>query len=85
MFECEQCGSPTKMMVQMVVIAPSDMFHNFTKKNMNSKEFQVQGVLWETADFLCTNENCGHITDGYGNYVTNLKKENERLKKLLGE
>jgi hypothetical protein len=38
------------------------------------------GVLWETADFICTNPECGKVVDGYGNYVTNLKKEVERLK-----
>ena len=38
------------------------------------------GVLWETADFICTNPKCGKVLDGYGNYVTNLKKEVERLK-----
>jgi dihydroorotate dehydrogenase len=50
---------------------------------MQSKEFQILGVLWETADFICLNESCRHVTNGYGNYVTDLKKENERLKKLL--
>lgn len=83
MFECEKCGSPTDAMVQMVVCAPSTMLHRFTKKNMNTKEFRIKGVLWETADFLCTNDECRHVTDGYGNYVTNLKKENERLKTEL--
>lgn len=38
------------------------------------------GVLWDTADFICTNPKCGKVLDGYGNYVTNLKKEVERLK-----
>ena len=37
-------------------------------------------VLWETADFICTNPKCGKVLNGYGNYVTNLKKEVERLK-----
>ena len=43
------------------------------------------GVLWETADFICTNSKCGHVRDGYGNYVSNLKRENERLKSKLKE
>lgn len=83
MFECERCGSPTKAMLQMSVCAPSEMMHNFSKKNIRSAEFQIHGVLWETADFICTNEACRHITDGYGNYVTRLKKENEKLKSVL--
>jgi len=69
--------------VQMQVVAPSDMMYKFSKKNMKSKEFQIYGVLWETADFICTNSACNHVTNGYGNYVTNLKKENEILKRNL--
>ena len=38
------------------------------------------GVLWETADFICTNPECRKVLDGYGNYVTSLEKEVERLK-----
>ncbi len=81
MFECEKCGGDTRVMVQIVVSAPSDMMHNFTKGNMRSKEFKIMGVLWETGDFICNL--CGHVTDGYGNYVTNLRKENEKLKTIL--
>ena len=40
----------------------------------------LMGVLWETADFICTNPECRKVLDGYGNYVTSLKKEVERLK-----
>jgi len=71
--------------VQMVVTAPSEMMHKFTKKFMQSKDFNINGVLWETADYLCINETCRHVSNGYGNYVSNLKKENEALKKRLGE
>lgn len=83
MYECEKCGASTTAMVQMVVCAPSEMMRNFTKKNMSSKEFKIQGVLWETADLICTNSECRHVTNGYGNYVSNLKKENDRLNKEL--
>jgi hypothetical protein len=85
MFECEKCGSATRAMLMMQVSAPPEMLHYFSKKNMRSKDFHILGVLWETADYICTNESCRHITNGYGNYVTNLKKENERLKKILEE
>ncbi len=37
------------------------------------------GVLWETADFICTNPECGRVTDGYGNYVSRLTKDEKRL------
>lgn len=80
MFECEKCGSPTRAMVQMAVSAPSEMMYDFTKKNMKSADFKIHGVIWETADFICTNQSCQHVTNGYGNYVTRLKKENETLK-----
>lgn len=83
MFECKHCGSATKAMVQMIACAPSEMMHNFTKANMRSKDFELMGVLWETADFLCQNKDCGRVTDGYGNYVTNLKKENQRLREAM--
>lgn len=41
------------------------------------------GVQWETADFICTNLSCQRVTDGYGNYVSKLKKENEQLKEEI--
>ena len=37
------------------------------------------GVKWETADFICTNAECRHVTLGYGNYVSNLEKEKDKL------
>lgn len=83
MFECEKCGSPTKAMVMMQVCAPANMMHNFSKKNMRDKNFTIMGVMWETADYICTNEKCRHVTNGYGNYVTNLQKENELLKQKI--
>ena len=68
------------MQVQAVIQAPGELFHNLPKRNLRRKDVFFRGVLWETADFVCTNEKCGHVLDGYGNYVTNLKKEVERLK-----
>jgi hypothetical protein len=61
------------------------MAHQFSKKNLRKKEVYLMGVLWETADYICTNPKCGKVVDGYGNYVSNLKKENEILKKKLME
>jgi hypothetical protein len=77
--KCPKCGSPTRMMVQTCITAPSELYGNMTKAAYRRKDVELWGVLWETADFICTNEKCGHATDGYGNYLTNLKKENERL------
>lgn len=85
MYQCEKCGSETRAMGYMQVSVPSSYMNNFTKNNIKSKEFRILGVNWETFDFICTNESCRYVTDGYGNYVTNLKKENERLKNSLNE
>lgn len=71
------------MMVQVCLLAPGSMYHGLSKRNLRHKDVNIQGVLWETAGFVCTA--CGFVDDGYGNYVTNLKKENERLKKSLSE
>lgn len=43
------------------------------------------GVLWETADFICTNPECRNVLNGYGNYVTNLKREVERLRRDMAD
>lgn len=84
-WECERCGSPTRVMVQATISAPGELTHQFSKKNLRSKEVYMMGVQWETADYICTNPKCCHVTDGYGNYVSRLKKENELLKTKLIE
>ncbi len=78
--KCVKCGSPTRIQVQATISAPGEMVANFTKRNLRRKEVYLMGVLWETMDIICTNPKCSHVVDGYGNYVTNLKKEVERLK-----
>ncbi len=77
---CEKCNSPTRMQVQATISAPGELAHQFSKKNLRQKEVHLMGVMWETADFICTNPNCSHVTNGYGTYVSNLRKEVERLK-----
>lgn len=81
--KCPRCGSDTRVMVQAVLSAPSSLMHQFSKSNLRRKDVYLTGVLWETADTICTNEKCRAVQDGYGNYVTNLKKENERLQATL--
>lgn len=78
--KCEKCGSPTRIQVQAVISAPGELYHQFSKKNLRRGDVHLMGVLWETADFICTNEDCQCVTNGYGNYVTRLKQEVERLK-----
>jgi len=83
MLTCQHCGSKGRIMVQTVITAPSDLYRLFSKKNLRSKDVRTHGTLWETCDFICGNEACGRVTNGYGNYVTNMKKENDRLRGAL--
>ena len=71
---CLKCGGAVTMHVQCLLKAPGDMYHMFSKRNLRSKSVYLEGVLWETADFICENSQCGHVTLGYGNYVRNLEK-----------
>ena len=68
------------MQVQVVVSAPGELYHLLSKQNIRRKEVYLMAALWETADFICNNQECQHVSKGYGNYVTNLKKEVDRLK-----
>lgn len=72
-------------MVQTIITAPSRLYRLFSKKNLRSKEVQTNGTLWETCDFICGNPECGRVTNGYGNYVTRLQDENEKLKARVAE
>lgn len=81
--KCPQCDGSMRMQVQAVVSAPADLSHNFTKQNLRRSDVHVMGVLWETADYICENAQCGYVINGYGNYVTGLKKENEGLRAAL--
>jgi transcription elongation factor Elf1 len=80
-FACERCGKNTRMQVQVVISAPSELAHRFSKRNLRRKDVYIMGVLWETADFICPS--CGNVTRNYGTYVKNLKIEIEELKEKL--
>ncbi|MEG1121261.1 MAG: hypothetical protein RSE62_03560 [Citrobacter sp.] len=62
-------------MVQAVIVAPSTYRHEFSKKMMRDKNVHFSGVLWETADYICKDPDCRCVTNGYGNYVTRLRKK----------
>ena len=83
--KCPYCGSGTRMHVQAVISAPGEREHQFSKKNLRSKEVYLMGVLWETADYICAEPKCGRVLDGYGNYVTGLKKRVKELESRLAE
>jgi hypothetical protein len=57
------------------------MYRQFSKQNLRSKEVHLQGVLWETTDFICESKECGRVTNGYGNYVSKLKERVDELEK----
>ncbi|MCY1367803.1 hypothetical protein D9M69_547510 [compost metagenome] len=82
-YHCPHCGSDGRIQVQAVISAPAALAHQFSKQNLRSKDVRLMGVLWETMDFICGNEKCQRVTDGYGNYVTNLKKRVEELEAKL--
>lgn len=71
------------MQVQAVVSAPGELAHQLSKRNLRRKDVHLMGVLWETADFICTSEQCRHVQDGYGNYVTKLQKRVDELEAQL--
>lgn len=64
-------------MVQATIVAPSTYRHEFSKKMMRDKNVHFNGVLWETADYICKDPDCRCVSNGYGNYVTRLKKKND--------
>lgn len=81
--KCPRCGGPMRMQVQAVISAPSELESQLSKRNLRRKDVYLMGVLWETADHICTTPKCGYVFGAYGNYVTNLKKRVEELEALL--
>jgi hypothetical protein len=63
------------MTVMATVSAPGEFFGNLTKANIRRKDVYLSGVNWETANFICTNEECRYIYAGYGNYISKLEKK----------
>lgn len=79
MFECIKCGAETRMQLLVGVSAPSRLTGKLSKQNLRGKEVWLTHANWETADYICTNTECRHVTDGYGNYVTGLEKKVAQL------
>lgn len=79
---CQKCGSPCRIQVQIVLSMPGEFAYGFHKTDLRRKDVEIWGVLWETADHICTNPNCRYVLNGYGTYVSRLKKEYERLKNI---
>lgn len=82
-WKCLRCGSETRMHVNAVISAPAELLYEFSKSNLRRRDVYLIGVKWDTTDFICTNPRCNTVTNGYGNYVSNLEKEVARLKEWL--
>ena len=65
--KCERCGHSTRMQVNVVISAPGELVHKFSKQNLRRGDVHLIGVLWETADFICTNPECGFVRNGHKN------------------
>lgn len=63
-YECEKCGAETRMQVKAIISAPGSLTNQLSKTNLRKKEVYLMGVLWETADYICTNSDCGYIRLG---------------------
>ena len=83
--KCPFCGSDTRMHVNVLLSAPSSFHGNLWKKIFRRKDVYLISANWEATDFICTNTECNTVIGGYGNYVSNLRKENTRMKEKLEE
>lgn len=70
-------------MGQCTLSAPSSLYGKFSKSNLRKKDVYLNGVNWETFDFICTNPKCGHTTNAYGNYVSKLENQIIELKQII--
>ena len=63
---CPKCGKDSyKFGVYLYVTAPLKFYANLSKKNMRSKEFQIDAALWETTNWFCTNSKCLYNVDAF--------------------
>jgi hypothetical protein len=56
--KCPKCNSDVEMMVNVTVLAPSEMEGQFSKKNLRKKEVKIYAVNWERAAYFCRNDKC---------------------------
>lgn len=60
--KCKNCNSENiTIMTEIIASMPFDFYHNLTKKKMQTKDFKVWGVNWDTASFIC--KDCGYTID----------------------
>ena len=50
---CPECGSPVKMMVSVIILIPSEMESQLSKRNLRKKEVQVYAADWSRATYFC--------------------------------
>jgi hypothetical protein len=57
---CPKCHCDNiQMMVDVTILAPSEMEGQITKKNINSKKVKLYAANWPRASYFCQTENCG--------------------------
>ena len=78
MIRCQHCDSENvRIQGQATLSAPGELMHQFSKSNLRRKDVYLMGVNWETFDVICGD--CSRVTPAYGNYVSRMEKEVERL------
>lgn len=82
--ECPKCGhTELRMHTQVTLSTPASMYAQFSKSNLRKKEVHLESANWETSTIICPK--CYWTNEGYGNYVTRLRVENEELKKRISK
>lgn len=63
--QCPKCKQMTwNINVYLHVTAPGEMYHNFSKTNLRSKDVRIAAAIWETASWWCHNSKCCHYERG---------------------
>ena len=83
-YQCSQCQSTNaRILGQLYMSAPADLYRNFSKCPLRSKDVRIEGVSWETFSFIC--QDCGHSTNGLKTYIDGLKDKIQELETQLKE
>ena len=56
--KCPKCNGKVEMMVDVTILAPSEMENLFSKKNLRDKDVKIYAVNWPRARYFCKSK-CG--------------------------
>lgn len=56
--KCPKCNGNVEMMVDVTILAPSEMEGQFSKQNLRKKEVKLYAVNWSKAKYFCKNSKC---------------------------